>query len=180
MKGAIGVIELDHDVDVAAATAVAVEHGVWLRPFRDLVYAMPPYVTDDEDLARITEAMVRMRVVVTGTDTGVGKTFVSAALVRRPRRPTSSRPRPATTTTRRPCARSPAPTVHTLARYPEPLSPERSAARAGVPCITPREIADFVEHAATTASSSRAPAACSCASATAGRSPTSRSCSTRR
>ena len=56
--GAIGVIELPHDVDVPAATAVAVEHGVWLRPFRNLVYAMPPYVTDDEDLARITEAMV--------------------------------------------------------------------------------------------------------------------------
>ena len=35
--------------------------------------------------------------------------------------------------------------THTLARYPEPLSPERSAARASVPCITPREIADFVE-----------------------------------
>ncbi len=58
VKGAIGVIELEHDVDVPALTAVAVEHGVWLRPFRNLVYAMPPYVTDDADLARITEAMV--------------------------------------------------------------------------------------------------------------------------
>ena len=38
--------------------AAAVERGVWLRPFRDLVYAMPPYVTDDEDLARICGAMV--------------------------------------------------------------------------------------------------------------------------
>jgi adenosylmethionine-8-amino-7-oxononanoate aminotransferase len=26
---------------------------VWLRPFRDLVYTMPPYITGDEDLARI-------------------------------------------------------------------------------------------------------------------------------
>ena len=49
--GAIGVIELDHDVDVAAATAAAVAHGVWLRPFRDLIYAMPPYVIDAGDLA---------------------------------------------------------------------------------------------------------------------------------
>jgi adenosylmethionine-8-amino-7-oxononanoate aminotransferase len=56
--GAVGVIQLDRPVDVAAATAVAVAHGVWLRPFRDLVYAMPPYVTSDEDLARITRAMV--------------------------------------------------------------------------------------------------------------------------
>ncbi len=55
--GAIGVLQLDHPVDMVAATRTAVEHGVWLRPFRDLVYAMPPYVTGDEDLARITMAM---------------------------------------------------------------------------------------------------------------------------
>jgi adenosylmethionine---8-amino-7-oxononanoate aminotransferase len=58
VKGAIGVIELSHDVDVAAATAIAVEHGVWLRPFRNLIYAMPPYIADDEDIAQMTEAMV--------------------------------------------------------------------------------------------------------------------------
>jgi adenosylmethionine-8-amino-7-oxononanoate aminotransferase len=58
VKGAIGVIELDAPVDVAEVTAVAVEHGVWLRPFRNLIYTMPPYITDDQDLARITEAMV--------------------------------------------------------------------------------------------------------------------------
>jgi adenosylmethionine-8-amino-7-oxononanoate aminotransferase len=52
--GAIGVVQLDHEVDIAKATAAAVERGVWLRPFRDLVYTMPPYVTDDADLARIT------------------------------------------------------------------------------------------------------------------------------
>jgi adenosylmethionine-8-amino-7-oxononanoate aminotransferase len=56
--GAIGVLELDHPVDVAAATAVAVERGVWLRPFRELIYAMPPYVIEQEDLARVTGAMV--------------------------------------------------------------------------------------------------------------------------
>ncbi|MEE6261832.1 adenosylmethionine--8-amino-7-oxononanoate transaminase [Plantactinospora sonchi] len=55
--GAIGVVQLDHDVDMAAATAAAVAHGVWLRPFRDLIYTMPPYVTDDEDLARICTAI---------------------------------------------------------------------------------------------------------------------------
>ncbi len=59
VKGAIGVIELDHDVDVPRATQAAVEAGVWLRPFRNLVYSMPPYVTDDEDVARITAAMVK-------------------------------------------------------------------------------------------------------------------------
>jgi adenosylmethionine-8-amino-7-oxononanoate aminotransferase len=56
--GAIGVIQLDHDVDVAAATAATVHSGVWLRPFRDLIYAMPPYVIDERDLASVTAAMV--------------------------------------------------------------------------------------------------------------------------
>ncbi|MFF8387207.1 adenosylmethionine--8-amino-7-oxononanoate transaminase [Streptomyces kanasensis] len=56
--GAIGVVQLDHPVDVAAATAAAVREGVWLRPFRDLVYVMPPYVTGDEDVARICGAVV--------------------------------------------------------------------------------------------------------------------------
>ena len=56
--GAIGVVQLDGPVDVAAATRAAVAEGVWLRPFRDLVYTMPPYVTGDEDLARIARAVV--------------------------------------------------------------------------------------------------------------------------
>ncbi|MCG7529360.1 adenosylmethionine--8-amino-7-oxononanoate transaminase [Streptomyces sp. OfavH-34-F] len=55
--GAIGVVQLDHEVDMAAATSAAVREGVWLRPFRDLVYTMPPYVTGDDDLARICRAV---------------------------------------------------------------------------------------------------------------------------
>jgi adenosylmethionine---8-amino-7-oxononanoate aminotransferase len=55
--GAIGVLQLDHDVDMDAATRAAARTGVWLRPFRDLVYAMPPYVTGDEDVQLICEAM---------------------------------------------------------------------------------------------------------------------------
>jgi adenosylmethionine-8-amino-7-oxononanoate aminotransferase len=56
--GAIGVVQLDHDVDLAAATRAAVDAGVWLRPFRDLVYAMPPYVCDSADVERITRGML--------------------------------------------------------------------------------------------------------------------------
>ena len=55
--GAIGVVELDHEVDLPAATAAAAGAGVWLRPFRNLIYTMPPYVTDDADVARITRAV---------------------------------------------------------------------------------------------------------------------------
>lgn len=56
--GAIGVVQLDHEVEMAAATRAAVSQGVWLRPFRDAVYTMPPYVTGDEDVARICAAVV--------------------------------------------------------------------------------------------------------------------------
>jgi adenosylmethionine---8-amino-7-oxononanoate aminotransferase len=56
--GAIGVVQLERDVDIAAATAIAVEKGVWLRPFRDLIYAMPPYIIGEDDLARVSAAMV--------------------------------------------------------------------------------------------------------------------------
>ncbi|KAB8189178.1 adenosylmethionine--8-amino-7-oxononanoate transaminase [Nonomuraea phyllanthi] len=56
--GAIGVVQLDHDVDRISATRAAARHGAWIRPFRDLIYTMPPYVIDDTDLGRITTAIV--------------------------------------------------------------------------------------------------------------------------
>ncbi|WP_413805809.1 adenosylmethionine--8-amino-7-oxononanoate transaminase [Streptomyces sp. OE57] len=58
--GAIGVVQLDRPMDdaaMAAATRAAVREGVWLRPFRDLLYTMPPYITGDHDLARICAAV---------------------------------------------------------------------------------------------------------------------------
>ncbi len=42
---------------MAAATAAAVGRGVWLRPFRDLIYTMPPYVINEEELAMVTAAI---------------------------------------------------------------------------------------------------------------------------
>lgn len=56
--GAIGVIELSGAVDVAAATAAALEHRVWVRPFRKLIYTMPPYVTGADDLRTIATALI--------------------------------------------------------------------------------------------------------------------------
>ncbi|WP_329399930.1 adenosylmethionine--8-amino-7-oxononanoate transaminase [Streptomyces lydicus] len=55
--GAIGVVQLDHPVDLAAATRAALREGVWVRPFRDLIYTMPPYITGDDDVARIGAAV---------------------------------------------------------------------------------------------------------------------------
>ena len=41
-----------------AVTRAALRRGVWVRPFRDLVYTMPPYVCTDEDVRLIAEAIV--------------------------------------------------------------------------------------------------------------------------
>ena len=56
--GAIGVLELDRPVDLRVATPAAVERGVWLRPFRNLIYVMPPYICTDAEIDQITSAMV--------------------------------------------------------------------------------------------------------------------------
>ncbi|GAB4587424.1 adenosylmethionine--8-amino-7-oxononanoate transaminase [Nocardia sp. IFM 10818] len=56
--GAIGVLELDHPVDMRKATHAAVESGAWLRPFRNLIYSMPPFISSTEDIGRITTAML--------------------------------------------------------------------------------------------------------------------------
>jgi adenosylmethionine---8-amino-7-oxononanoate aminotransferase len=56
--GAVGVIQLREPVDVGAATAAARKLGVWIRPFRDLVYTMPPYIASDSEIDAICEALV--------------------------------------------------------------------------------------------------------------------------
>lgn len=56
--GGIGVIETREPVDLPTATAAALDAGVWLRPFRNLIYAMPPYVCSRDEIAAIGAAMV--------------------------------------------------------------------------------------------------------------------------
>lgn len=56
--GAVGVIELYGPVDVAAVAAAAIRHGVWVRPFRNLVYTMPPYISTTEDIGVIASGMI--------------------------------------------------------------------------------------------------------------------------
>ncbi|GAB3308304.1 aspartate aminotransferase family protein [Haliea atlantica] len=56
--GAIGVIELKEAVDMDRIQPMFVERGVWVRPFGKLVYCMPPYVMNPDDLATLTAAMV--------------------------------------------------------------------------------------------------------------------------
>ena len=56
--GGIGVIEMRDNVDVAELQHFFVEQGVWIRPFSNLIYIMPPYIIESQDLSRLTEAMV--------------------------------------------------------------------------------------------------------------------------
>ncbi len=56
--GAVGVIQLDRSVDMETVTRTALDHGVWVRPFRDLIYTMPPYICSDDDLATICTGLV--------------------------------------------------------------------------------------------------------------------------
>jgi adenosylmethionine-8-amino-7-oxononanoate aminotransferase len=56
--GAVGVVQTRDPVDVARATDAALSAGVWLRPFRDLVYTMPPYISTEQDVAAITRGVL--------------------------------------------------------------------------------------------------------------------------
>jgi adenosylmethionine---8-amino-7-oxononanoate aminotransferase len=58
--GAIGVVELEHPVDMSKAQPLFVERGVWVRPFGRLVYLMPPYVIGEEDLVTLTSAVTEV------------------------------------------------------------------------------------------------------------------------
>ena len=55
--GAVGVVELEWEVDVGAWCRAFAERGVWIRPFRNLVYLMPPYIIGDAELAQLTDAI---------------------------------------------------------------------------------------------------------------------------
>ena len=55
--GAVGVVQLGGPVDMKRMTDAVLRRGVWVRPFRDLVYTMPPYICTDEEIATITSAI---------------------------------------------------------------------------------------------------------------------------
>jgi adenosylmethionine-8-amino-7-oxononanoate aminotransferase len=56
--GAVGVVQTRGPVDPARAMEAALATTVWLRPFRDLVYTTPPYVSTDDDDETITRGVL--------------------------------------------------------------------------------------------------------------------------
>ena len=55
--GAVGVVEMRNPVDVAVLQDFFVDRGVWIRPFGRLIYLMPPYVIDEDELSLLTAAV---------------------------------------------------------------------------------------------------------------------------
>ena len=58
--GGIGVVELKNEVDMQKVIPEFVKRGVWIRPFGKLVYLMPPYIINDDDLSLLTAALVEV------------------------------------------------------------------------------------------------------------------------
>lgn len=55
--GAIGVVELHKEVDLSFMTPAFIKKGVWVRPFLNLVYIMPPFIITQEELTHLTNAI---------------------------------------------------------------------------------------------------------------------------
>ena len=58
VKGAVGVIELrEDDTDyISALRREVVKHGVWLRPFSNVLYVVPPFIVSEQELGQILDA----------------------------------------------------------------------------------------------------------------------------
>lgn len=56
--GAIAVVELHQAVNMQTIQPQFVEAGVWVRPFNRLIYLMPPYIIENNDLTILTNAVV--------------------------------------------------------------------------------------------------------------------------
>lgn len=57
--GAIGVVELENAVDTSQMMPLFLELGVWIRPFGNIIYLMPPFIINKDDLSKLTSAVLK-------------------------------------------------------------------------------------------------------------------------
>jgi adenosylmethionine-8-amino-7-oxononanoate aminotransferase len=55
--GAIGVVELTEEMNMETVQNLLIENGVWLRPYGKLLYTMPPFIINKQELLLITKAI---------------------------------------------------------------------------------------------------------------------------
>lgn len=55
--GAIGVVELHECIDIEWFQRQMIDCGVWIRPFMNLIYVMPPFIIEAEQINHITESI---------------------------------------------------------------------------------------------------------------------------
>ena len=67
--GAIGVVEVDRAADNTILAPAFVREGVWVRPFGNIFYLMPPFVIGDDELDKLLAGFV------SGTKRWVSKTL---------------------------------------------------------------------------------------------------------
>ena len=60
VRGGIGVVELDRIADLNALKRCFADEGVWVRPFRNIVYLTPALTIGEEDLEKLTSAIVKV------------------------------------------------------------------------------------------------------------------------
>jgi adenosylmethionine-8-amino-7-oxononanoate aminotransferase len=58
--GAIGVVELKQAVNMSNIQQAFVDEGVWLRPFGKLIYIMPPYIIEEDELNILCRAIFKV------------------------------------------------------------------------------------------------------------------------
>lgn len=58
--GAIGVVQMDRIGDMRSLKRLLVAEGVWIRPFRDILYLTPAFTATEEDVMRLTGAITRV------------------------------------------------------------------------------------------------------------------------